>query len=329
MPSPNPKDIIRSSQIYASEQPRRSWWHLLSTFAALAGLAVAIVLAPHWSLRLAGSVAFGFVMVRAFIIYHDVQHGTILRGSPVARWLAGVYGMLTLSPPSIWRRTHDHHHRNVGRILGASIGSFPIMTCAVWARSGFWARLGYVLQRHPLTIATGYLTVFLYGMCVRSFLVDPKKHADSGFAIGLHAALVVLLAIFAPGMLLFLVLVPLLVACALGSYLFYAQHNFPLAKMASGENWTYVAAALQSSSYIKMGPVMRWFTGNIGFHHVHHVNAKIPFYRLPEAMAGMAELQSPGTTSLRPLEVWKCLSLRLWDEAGNRLVRAPRWLARA
>lgn len=329
MPQRPANDLILRSQIYATEQPRRSWWHLLSTGAVLVSLVAAIVLSPHWLLSLVGSIAFGFVMVRAFIIYHDVQHGTILRGRPIARWLAGCYGMLTLSPPSIWRRTHDHHHRNVGRILGASIGSFPIMTCAAWDRAGRGARLGYVLQRHPLTIATGYLTVFLFGMCARSFWVDPKKHADSGLAIGVHLTLVVLLAIFAPGLLLFLVLVPLVVACALGSYLFYAQHNFPLAKMASGEDWTYVEAALQSSSYIKMGPIMRWFTGNIGFHHVHHINAKIPFYRLPEAMAGMAELQSPGTTTLMPTDVWKCLSLRLWDEDGDRLVRGPRWLARA
>lgn len=329
MPTQSSKDIIRRSQLYASEQRGRSWWHLLSTAAALGAVVTGIVLSPNGWLRLACSIAFGFVLVRAFIIYHDVQHGTILRGSRAGRWLAGAYGMLALTPPSIWRRTHDHHHRNVGRILGASIGSFPIMTCAAWSRASFGVRLAYVLQRHPLTIASGYLTVFLYGMCVRSFWVDPKQHLDSGFAIAMHVALVVLLAVFAPGLLLFLVLVPLLVACALGSYLFYAQHNFPLAKMASGADWSYVAAAMQSSSHIKMGPVMRWFTGNIGYHHVHHVNAKIPFYRLPEAMAGMPELQSPGTTSLMPNEVWKCLSLRLWDEGGKRLVRAPRWLARA
>jgi omega-6 fatty acid desaturase (delta-12 desaturase) len=99
----------------------------------------------------------------------------------------------------------------------------------------------------------------------------------------------------------------------LGAYLFYIQHNFPEAKVRSPENWTYSDAALSASSYLEMGIVMRWFTGNIGYHHVHHLNARIPFYRLPEAMAGLKGLQEPGRTTLSLRDIASCLRLKIWD----------------
>lgn len=314
------KQTLRRSLAYAHEQRTRSWLHLTSTLALAFALAAVVVLAGHWAIMLPASIVLGLVLVRVFIIYHDVQHGTILKGSRIAHLLMHCYGLLVLNPPSIWSRSHEHHHRNVGKVYGSSIGSYPLMTCSAWAKAGRMERLRYVAMRHPITIALGYLTIFLYGMCIRSFFVDRRRHADSGLAVFLHAAVVTLLAIFAPWVLLFLVIVPMTVASSLGAYLFYAQHNFPSVQILEGDRWTYLAAALRSSSYIRMGPLMRWFTGNIGFHHVHHVNAKIPFYRLPEAMAGMVELQSPGATTLSPRGVWQCLRLRLWDSELDRMV---------
>src|SRR5262249_28750264 len=90
-------------------------------------------------------------------------------------------------------------------------------------------------------------------------------------------------------------------------------------------DWDYVAAALYSSSYVRMHPVLHWFTGNIGYHHVHHLNARIPFYRLPEAMAAIVELQSPGTTSLHPFDVYRCLRLKLWDREGKAMLSFAEW----
>lgn len=315
----DPKQIVLASLAYAKEQRGRSWWHFGSTLAVLFGLAATICCCDPWWLRVPASLVLGLVLVRVFIIYHDFQHGTILKGSRLAGAFLTCYGLLVLNPPSIWSRSHEHHHRNVGKIYGASIGSYPVMTAAAWAAAGRWVRLRYVLQRHPLTMAAGYLTIFFYGMCVRSFLVDKRQHVDSAIAVALHSALIVLLAIVAPALLLFLVLVPMTVASALGAYLFYAQHNYPSVKLMEGKEWSYVGAALDSSSYIRMGPVMRWFTGNIGFHHVHHVNAKIPFYRLPEAMAGIAELQGPAAMTLSPRQVWRCLRLRVWDAELGRM----------
>tara|TARA_R110002072_G_scaffold141664_3_gene286940 strand:- start:49774 stop:50739 length:966 start_codon:yes stop_codon:yes gene_type:complete len=309
----NPKDVLRESLNYAREQRGRSWWHLISTLSVVFGLGATICVFSSWLILLPASILLGLALVRVFIIYHDYQHGTILKGSRVARLLMSCYGLLVLNPPSIWSRSHDHHHRNVGKMYGSSIGSYPVMTTAAWARANRMQRFLYRAQRHALTIAFGYVTVFLYGMCIRSFLVNRHLHRDSAIAIGVHAAIIALLALFAPWLMLFLVLVPMTVACALGAYLFYAQHNFPNVRMMEGKDWTYLDAALDSSSYIRMGAIMRWFTGNIGYHHVHHVNAKIPFYRLPEAMHGIAELAPKNATSLSPRQIWKCLRLHVWD----------------
>jgi acyl-lipid omega-6 desaturase (Delta-12 desaturase) len=315
------KEILRHSLVYGQEQRARSWWCLLSTLAVVAALVAAIVAFDRLAIRLPASIVLGLVLVRVFIIYHDFQHGTILKGSRVAKVLLNGYGLLVLNPPSIWSRSHEHHHRNVGKTYGSSIGSYPVMTCQAWDKATAAERRAYTLQRHPLVIAAGYLTIFFYGMCVRSFLADPRQHADSAAAIVLHLAVLIALAVFAPALLPWLLLVPMTVACALGAYLFYVQHNFPAVKLLEGKEWTYLAAALGSSSYTRMGALMRWFTGNIGYHHVHHVNAKIPFYRLPEAMAGIPELQHPGTTSLSPVQVWKCLRLRVWNTELGRMVR--------
>ena len=119
---------------------------------------------------------------------------------------------------------------------------------------------------------------------------------------------------------LFAFALPLMIACTLGAYLFYAQHNFPNMHVQPRESWSYARAALESSSYMEMGPVMRFFTGNIGYHHVHHLNPVIPFYRLPEAMAAIPELQSPGRTSLRPRDIAVCLRLKLWDPETDHMV---------
>jgi omega-6 fatty acid desaturase (delta-12 desaturase) len=121
-------------------------------------------------------------------------------------------------------------------------------------------------------------------------------------------------------LLLFSLIIPGLLMYALGGYIFYAQHNFPGVMLKDNDHWDYLDAALNSSSYIRMSRVMQWVTANIGFHHIHHVNPRIPFYRLPEVMKAMPELQHPRETSLHPTEVFRCLRLKLWDEDNERLI---------
>ena len=118
----------------------------------------------------------------------------------------------------------------------------------------------------------------------------------------------------------FVVLLPMTIASALGSYLFFAQHSFKGMRVMAPESWTYQRAAMESSSYMRLNTLMRWITGNIGYHHVHHLNVRIPFYRLPEAMSAIPELQTPSTISLAPRDIADCFRSALWDEEEQRMV---------
>jgi omega-6 fatty acid desaturase (delta-12 desaturase) len=314
------KELLIATKAFAAEDVWRSW-RLLGITLGLYGLTLAACLAP---LPLAWRVLFsginGLLVVRLFILYHDFQHHTIFVGSSLAKLIMNTYGLLVLSPPSVWNRSHDHHHKHNAKDLMSSIGSFPTLSCEQYAHASAIERLKYRVARHPLTIGLGYLTIFMGGMCLRSLWIQPRLHKDSAMAILLHVILVVGLYIWGVDKLLLGLIVPLWVACGLGAYLFYAQHNFPGCKLNAKEDWTHASAALQSSSYLKTNALMQWFTGNIGYHHIHHLNAKIPFYRLPEAMAGIAELRKPASTSLHPRDIVACFRSNLWDPESQRLV---------
>lgn len=313
-------ELIRATAKFAREQRGRSWLHLWTTFAVLIVALVLTALPFFLPIRLALGCIAGLVVVRMFIIYHDFNHGTILRGSRLAKWIMFVYGVMTLNPPSSWKRSHNHHHKNNAKVFGASIGSFPVMTTEGYAKESKRVRFFYAMARHPLTILFGYWTVFLYGMSLRPFLKDPAKHVDCAIAFAFQLILITTLAIFAPSVLLTTLLMPMIVASALGAYLFYSQHNFPGVKLPERADWDFVEAALKSSSYTKMGPVLSWFTGNIGYHHVHHLNAHIPFYRLPEAMRAIRELQNATTIRLNLRDAYRCFRLKLWDPQLDKMV---------
>jgi len=314
------KELLIASKEFADERRWLSWWHLVSTLVALVAALAVAVSDIHWSLRGLASVVAGLVGVRIFIIYHDFQHGAILRNSWLATCLMYLYGISMLNPPSAWNRSHDHHHKHNSKTFGASIGSFPIMTTESYANATSAERFAYKAARHPLIMVLGYFTVFLWGMCLRPFLQGPKRHFDGGLSIVVHFGLMIYVGTLGLDLLLFSLIIPSFVASSLGAYLFYAQHNYPDARLKPRSEWSHVEAALHSSSYITMGSVMHWFTGNIGYHHVHHLNHRIPFYRLPEAMASLEELQSPGKTSLRPADIAACLRLKLWSAREDRFV---------
>jgi omega-6 fatty acid desaturase (delta-12 desaturase) len=115
-------------------------------------------------------------------------------------------------------------------------------------------------------------------------------------------------------------IVPFFIASALGAYLFYAQHNFPGVVLRDEAGWTYEGAALDSSSHLKTGPILSWFTGNIGYHHIHHLNHRIPFYRLPEVHRAIPELRRAKTTTLHPLDILRCLRLKVWCAESQQMV---------
>ena len=178
------KELLVASKEFASEYRWLSWWHLGSTMGVLAiALAVAVASDLHWALRAATSILAGLITVRLFIIYHDFQHGAILRDSWLATLVMRTYGVAMLNPPSAWNRSHDHHHKHNSKTFGASIGSFPIMTTETYANATAAERFAYKAARHPLIMLMGYFTVFLWGMCLNPFLHNPRRHFDGALSI--------------------------------------------------------------------------------------------------------------------------------------------------
>lgn len=278
-----------------------------------------------WNFHLTGkivcSVLAGLFILRLFVIYHDQQHQAILPGSHPIEVLMRIFGILVLSPSSIWQSSHNHHHAHNSKLRGSHIGSFPIMTKAQYLTSSTAKRFGYLFMRHPLTILFGYPIVFLYGMCLSPFFNNPREHYDCLIAFVVHVGIAVMLtSCFGWPAVVIVQVIPHFIASAIGTYLFYAQHNFPGVTFNDKAGWTYEKAALDSSSYIKTGRLWAWFTANIGYHHIHHLNARIPFYRLPEVFAKIPELNTPKITSLHPRDICRCLQLKVWDVEAQQMV---------
>ena len=196
------------------------------------------------------------------------------------------------------------------------------MSVEQWRKSTKGERFAYRMARHPAVIVLlAYITVFGFSVTIAPLLRKPLKHLDSFGSILLHGGLIASLWYFVGwDAALFGVLIPFFASAALGSYLFYAQHNCEGIKHYETKDWNFHSAALESSSYLKMSRVMHWFTGNIGYHHVHHLNLSIPFYRLPEAMKAIPALQNPVVTTLRPRDLVRSFSLKLWDGSLGRMV---------
>jgi omega-6 fatty acid desaturase (delta-12 desaturase) len=318
--------LVRATKPFSEEDPARTWRLFGSTLLVYAifeaGALFLSRLGPAaLPLQLASGAIAGLVIVRMFIFYHDFLHGAVFRESRLGKAIMHAYGIFIMSPAPVWEQTHDYHHRNNAKMLGASIGSYPVVTVRMWHSLNANQRWWYKFARNPLTMLFGYFTIFIGGMCTAAFLRDPKQHWQGPLSVVLHLATLVLVwALLGWQSALAGVFFPQFVSAATGSYLFYAQHNFPAAELRSRDAWTYHHAALRASSMMDMPALMHWFTGNIGYHHVHHLNHKIPFYLLPDAMAAIPELQTPGRTSWHPRDILACLRLALWDPDRNRFI---------
>lgn len=314
-------ELVRATAPYAREERGLTWRLLLVAVAVYVAAVATAIAGPWWPVRVAGSLLAALVLVRLFIFYHDYLHGAILQKSAFGKAIMHFVGYWMLSGPSVWRQTHDYHHKHTAKIVGASIGSYPVVTLPMWRAMTPAQRRDYRLVRHPLNMVFGYFTVFVLGMCISPFRRNPQQHRDGPLSLLVHFGGMALVGVlFGLDAALLGVFLPQFIASGAGSYLFYAQHNFPGMQLKDRQDWEYTFAATRSSSMFDMGPLMHWFTGNIGYHHVHHLNHRIPFYRLPEAMAAMPELQDPGRTSWRPADVLACLRLKVWDPERARMV---------
>ena len=193
---------------------------------------LAVVAAP---LQL--SILGGLLIVRAFILFHDFLHGALLRKSPFAKGLFYVFGMIVLTPPRHWRRSHNFHHAHVGKpitpeagkfsLLTSNVGSFGLMTIEMWESSSNWQRWHYRISRHFLTLAFAYITVFLGSLCIAPLWNHPRKNWEGVLAILTHGGIIAALWSYGGfATAFFAFLLPFAIAAASGAYLFAAQHNF-------------------------------------------------------------------------------------------------------
>ena len=316
------KELIAASKEFTNENRLRSWLEILGTIIlsmlAFVGALLDIIPLPA---RLVSSVLCGLLYVRMFVIYHDYQHRAILQRSTTAEWLMQAVGIYLLAPQTIWKRSHEHHHNNNSKLTITGIGSYPTITKHRYLSLTKTERTIYLINRHPITILFGYFTLFIYWLNLKSFIQSPARHIDSLIALLFHGGVAAVIWYFLGADSFFISwFTPFLLAFAMGSYLFYCQHNFPGAKFRENQDWTYDYAALASTSCMMMNPVMQWFTGNIGYHHVHHLNSRIPFYRLVETMKSMPELRNAPTTSWNLREIVRCFQLKLWDSEKEKMI---------
>ncbi len=316
------RELIAASKAFTGENRVRSWYELLSTLL-LTGAALVLVFQEGlpFILRMLISFVTGLLYVRLFVIYHDYQHRAILQGSSLANLIMNTTGAYLLAPEQIWKRSHEHHHNNNSKLTLSGIGSYPTISKSRFLRLSKKDQRLYLINRHPITVFLGYITLFIYWLNLKSFIQSPRKHIDSMFSLLFHFGTAVAIGYYlGPVTLLLGWIFPFFLMSAIGSYVFYSQHNFPSARFRENHDWKYDEAALSSTSFMRMNPVMHWFTGNIGYHHVHHLNSRIPFYRLTEAMQSMPELNQVATTSWNPAEIVRCLRLKLWDPEKGKMI---------
>ncbi len=315
------KELILASKAYTKENRFRSWVETILTLGLLAGFLFASFMPLPLIVRGLCSIFTALLYVRIFVIYHDYQHHAILQNSKLATLIMKGIGLYLLTPQNVWKRSHDHHHNHNSKLTMSGIGSYPTISKRLFLKLSKTHQWVYLLNRHPVTIILGYFTLFIYWLNIKSFMQSPRKHWDSCLSLVFHGACSILIYYYLGAVAFWLNwFMPFFSSFAIGSYLFYCQHNFPGAQFTENQDWKYDQAALYSTSFMVMNPLMQWLLGNIGYHHVHHLNSRIPFYRLPEVMKDMPELQHPITTSWNPLDIWRCFQLKLWDAENSKMI---------
>jgi omega-6 fatty acid desaturase (delta-12 desaturase) len=274
-----------------------------------------------WISLLLAVPAAGFLL-RLFMIQHDCGHGSFFRHRAANDWVGRIIGVLTLTPYDAWKRAHAIHHGTSGNLDKRGVGDLETMTVREYRAQPWLGRLRYRLYRNPLVLfglGPIYMFILRHRLPLGSTLANWRAWI-SPMATNLGIASVVIFMMWLVGVKVFLLTqIPItLIAGSIGIWLFYIQHQFDDTFWAEGEAWNVHEAALRGSSYYVLPGVLRWITANIGMHHVHHLHARIPYYRLPQVLREQARLASASRVSL--LESLRCTRLALWDEVENRLL---------
>ena len=275
-----------------------------------------------WWLSLLIAIPAAGFLVRLFMIQHDCGHGAFFRNRTANDWVGRVIGVLTMTPYDFWRRTHAIHHATSGNLDRRGIGDVTTLTVEEYLSRSRWGRLQYRLYRNPIVmfgLGPAYMFLLQHRLPVGLMRAGWQPWLSTQ-ATNAAIALIALGLIWLIGVkAFFLIHLPIMMlAATFGVWLFYVQHQFEETLWDENRGWNLHEAALRGSSHYDLPLLLRWFSANIGVHHVHHLCSRIPYYRLPSVMREHPELRNIGRLTL--MQSFRCVRLALWDETQRRLV---------
>lgn len=265
--------------------------------------------------------AAGFLL-RIFMLQHDCGHGSFFGKRRLDDWTGRVLGILTLTPYDYWRRAHNEHHASAGNLDERGVGDITTLTVSEYRNLTPMGQLGYRLYRNPFVMfGIGPAFLFLlkqrlpFGM-MRSGALPWVSTMATNVAVTVLTALLIWSVGIIPFLLIHLSIV--LIAGSAGVWLFYVQHQFEDTHWSRPPDWAFPYAAMHGASHYDLPRPLRWMSGNIGMHHIHHLSSRVPFYRLPEVLRDHPELADVGRISIR--DSLACVKFVLWDEKRQRLI---------
>jgi omega-6 fatty acid desaturase (delta-12 desaturase) len=322
MSIPKLTQLKKSVAPFEQSNTKSSVRQLLNTFPPFFLLWVAAYFSlsvSYWLTLLFAILASGFV-IRIFIVFHDCCHQSFFKSRKANEILGTIAGVLTLFPYHQWRHSHSLHHATSSNLDKRGVGDMWLYTVKEYIAASLWKRLAYRLYRSPFVMfGIGPIVTFVIQY---RFNVKGAKRSEriNTWVTNLSVLALYGLLCWALGWQNFLIIqAPIFwVSGALGIWLFYVQHQFEDSYFENEEEWSYVKAAVDGSSYYKLPKLLQWITGNIGFHHVHHLSPRVPNYHLEEAHNAVPPLQQATTITLATS--LKALRFRLWDEDNKAFV---------
>lgn len=318
----NHSSIKQQVAAFQHSSPGRSIWQLIDSvvpYVILWCLAYWAMQYSYWLAIPAILLAAGF-MVRIFIIFHDCGHGSFFKSQRANDIVGVITGILTFTPYHYWRANHAKHHATSGNLDKRGWGDVWMMTVEEYKNAPRKLRLQYRLYRNPFVmLGLGPLFILLIShRLVRRTSTRDQRLSVHGTNLGILAIAVILSWVMGFKAYLAIQLPILFIGLSAGVWLFYVQHQFEGVYWKRNKDWDFDSASLEGGSFYNLPIVLRWFTGNIGYHHVHHLNARVPNYNLPKCQRKIPELEAAPTIGL--FASFKSLTFRLWDERENRLI---------